>query len=129
MLPRYGSAGALVGPIEDLLGFDRALLDGALLDDAARAELWRGQPALGYMALGQWSFELALAGCEAPVHVVERRGHIGAYQVRNLLLPASGLAVVAFTVAAGFEFGEPWTGQGASYALLSALACAPPAGD
>lgn len=125
ILPRFGAAGALVGPLEDMLAFDRALLDGKLLGEAARAQLWASDPALGYMALGQWMFEAPLAGCDSPLRIVERRGAIGKYQVRNMILPDRDivLALVTDRPEPGFSFGEIWTGSGTMHDVLSQAAC------
>ncbi|GLI96898.1 hypothetical protein Sbs19_07160 [Sphingobium sp. BS19] len=122
-LPRYGSAGALAGTARDMLAFDRALLNGKLLPAKARDTLWAGDPALGYMALGQWVFSVPVKGCKAPVRIVERRGGIGDFQVRNLILPDLGLFVIAFTNRETFDFGEIWTGKGFSHDLLQQVAC------
>jgi CubicO group peptidase (beta-lactamase class C family) len=124
---RYGAAGALEGTAVDLITLDRALLSGALLSNAARADLWKGDPALGSMALGQWSFAAPLAGCAGPQAIVERRGSIGRFAVRNLILPAQGLSIVLFTNRGDPEgdggFGEIWQGKGRSYAIASAAVC------
>ena len=125
ILPRYGAAGGMVGPLEDMVRFDRALLDGRLLSPASRDLLWRGDGALGFMALGQWVFDAPLAGCDGPVTIVERRGAIGKYQVRNIILPASGV-IIAMATDRGedtFDFGEIWTGSGLTHDMLSAVAC------
>ncbi len=119
----YGAAGALVGPLDDLLLFDRALMDGILLDDDALARMWNGDPALGNMALGQWAFAAPLAGCENPVRIIERRGAIGKYQMRNIILPDRGIAVAIATDQPDYEFGEVWTGNGTLHDLLATLAC------
>lgn len=125
VLPRYASAGALVGPLEDMVRFDRALLAGRLIDAESRARLWQGDPALGYMALGQWAFDAPLRGCDAPVRIVERRGAIGKYQIRNFILPAKDIVIAMATdrSEAEFGFGEIWTGSGPSHDVLSAVAC------
>jgi len=128
-LARYGAAGGLVGTAEDVLAFDAALLDGRLLSARALAELWRGDPALGYQALGQWSFAAPLKGCAGPVRVVERRGGIGRFQMRNVVLPETGAALVLLTTGGGegggdFDFGEVWQGRGAAHDALAAAACA-----
>lgn len=122
-IARYGSSAALVGPILDMLLFDRALLDGELLGDQARAELWDGDPALGYMALGQWVFDAPISGCDGTVRIVERRGGIGKYQIRNIILPDQNIVLALVTGEAGFEFGEIWTGVGPMHDVLSAIAC------
>lgn len=122
-LARYGASGGLVGSLRDLLRFDEALTDGRLLDDAARSELWQGHPELGFMALGQWSFETTLAGCDQPVRIIERRGAIGAYQTRNFIIPEHRLALALATEQPQFDFGEIWTGSGFTFDLLSAVVC------
>jgi D-alanyl-D-alanine carboxypeptidase len=124
ILARFGAAGGMVGTAEDLLAFDRALLRGTLLTDAARRTMWAGDGRLGSMALGQWSFAAPLAGCAAPVQIVERRGQIGRFQARNILLPQLGAAVVLLTNRGEQEFGEIWQGRGLSYDVLAAVACA-----
>lgn len=122
-IARYGSSAALVGPLEDMVRFDSALLSGKLLSDASRATLWESDPALGYMALGQWVFEAPLEGCDTPVKMVERRGNIGKYQVRNIIMPDRDIAMALVTDQEDFDFGEIWSGSGAMYKALSAAAC------
>ena len=122
-LSAYGAAGGLYGEPDDIIAIDNALMRGELLGSAALAEMWRGDPALGYMALGQWVFEVPLKGCDAPVKIVERRGDIGAVQVRNFILPGKRLAVVAFSQEKPFDFGEVWQGSGFAHDLLAAAAC------
>lgn len=119
----YGASGALSGTARELLIFDRALMSNKLVSKASTAAMWTGDPKLGYAALGAWSFPAKLEGCAAPVALVERRGAIGALQVRNVLAPEQGRAVIVFTEKEGFEFGEIWQGQGALYELLSAALC------
>ena len=122
-IARYGTSAALVGPLADMLRFDRALMAGRLIGPKARAAMWQGDPQLGYMALGQWVFEAPLAGCDAPVRIVERRGAIGKYQVRNIILPQRDMALALATADGEFDFGEIWTGSGALHDALAALAC------
>ena len=119
----FGAAAGLYGTAQDLWKFDRALMNGKLLPEAARTTMWDGQPELGFIALGQWSFGAELKGCPMPVRIVERRGAIGGVQVRNFILPDSDIVVIAFTNRDDFEFGEIWQGKGFSYDLLSAAAC------
>jgi hypothetical protein len=70
-----------------------------------------------------WSFPAKLAGCAQPVQLVERRGHIGGIQVRNILIPVRGMAVIAFANSPGTEFGEVWQAKGLTHDLLSAALC------
>ena len=122
-IARYGASAALVGPLEEMLRFDRALLNGELLGEEARDVLWNGDPSLGYMALGQWVFTAPLKGCDTPVRVVERRGAIGKYQVRNIILPDRDFVVALATDRAEFDFGEIWSGTGVMHDALAAAAC------
>lgn len=128
IIANFGAAGALVGTAADLATFDRALLADTLLTARSRETLWRGDPKLGYMALGQWSFTAPLPGCATPVRIVERRGAIGRFSVRNVILPDLGLSVVLLTnrgeAAEGpGSFGEVWQGKGITHTVLSAAAC------
>jgi len=123
-MARFGGAGGIEGTAADLATFDRALLAGSLLSGAARAEMWRGDPALGGMALGQWAFAAPLKGCAAPVRLIERRGAIGRFAVRNVIAPDLGLSMVLFTNRGDDGFGEIWQGRGLTHDLLSAGACA-----
>ncbi len=120
----FGASAGLYGTAQDLLEFDRALMGGELLPEAQRAEMWDGQPNLGFIALGQWAFGAELKGCPFPVRIIERRGAIGGVQVRNFMLPDNRVVVVAFTNRNDFDFGEIWQGKGFSFDLLSAAACA-----
>ncbi|MFN5127643.1 MAG: serine hydrolase domain-containing protein [Sphingomonadaceae bacterium] len=120
----FGAAGAVYGSVSDLLQFDIYLTTGQLLPQSAMTELWNGRPELGFLALGQWSFEAALNGCNKPVRIVERRGSIGGVQVRNFIVPEQEIAVALFTDQAEFDFGEIWQSKGFSYDMLSLAACA-----
>lgn len=80
------------------------------------------------MALGVWGFSAPLRGCGAgAVALVERRGEIGGIEVRNLIAPALGRALVVFADRSDLDFGELWQGKGLSYTLASAAFCPPAA--
>ena len=122
-----GAAAALIGSAIDLARFDRGLMTGRLLPPAALSTAWAGDAAMGYMALGVWSFPARLKGCAASVELVERRGDFGGTQVRNVIAPALGRAVIVFTNKADLDFGEIWQGKGLTHDLLSAAFCPPSA--
>jgi hypothetical protein len=118
-----GAGGALVGTPRDLLALDRALMNHRLVTPASSATMWQGNPKLGYAALGAWSFPARLRGCDGSVALVERRGHFAGIQVRNIIAPDLGRAIVAFTNNGSYDFGEIWRGSGPSYELASAAFC------
>jgi D-alanyl-D-alanine carboxypeptidase len=122
-LAAYGAAGAMMGSPRDLLTLDRALMGEGLLSAEMKRQFWKGEPKLGYAALGVWSFPAPLKGCKDPVDLIERRGEIGGVQVRNIIAPQMKKAIVVFVNRADWTFGEIWQGSGFSHDLLSAALC------
>lgn len=120
---RYGAAGGLAGTGADLLAIDRGLLAGTLMSPRALAIMWKGDPALGYIALGQWVFDAPLRGCASYVRIVERRGNIGRYQVRNIILPDLDRIIIMFSDDPRLDFGEIWAGRGLTHDVLAATVC------
>ncbi len=118
----YGPSGDLYGGVEAMLSFDQALMDGRLISDAARAEMWKAGPETGYGGLSVWVYQVALPGC-VKTTVIERQGAIGGVQVRNFLMPELNAALVIWTDDGALDLGETWTGQGLSVDLLAAVAC------
>ncbi|WP_396595025.1 serine hydrolase domain-containing protein [Brevundimonas sp. R86498] len=119
----WGPAGGLYGTTEALLRIDAALMEGALISPASRAEMWNGDPAAGFAALGVWSYSPDLGACIGQTRLVERYGEIGGVQVRNFLLPDLGLALVVQSSDGVTAFGEVWQGEGLSIDLIRAAAC------
>jgi CubicO group peptidase (beta-lactamase class C family) len=122
-LATFGAAGAMIGSPRDLLALDRTLMGDSLISAEMKREFWKGEPKLGYAALGVWSFPAPLKGCNEPVDLIERRGEIGGVQVRNIIAPKMRKAIVVFVNRADWEFGEIWQGSGFSHDLLSAALC------
>lgn len=123
VIPAYGASGALGGTLMDVLFFNwgqmRAYKDGV----PSLKPMWESDPDLGYMALGQWVFEVQPPGCAAPVKVAERKGEIGQYRLSNIMLPDLGRAMVFATTDPAFEFGEIWQGEGFMAEAVGMLAC------
>ena len=119
----FGAAGALTGSANELAIFDRALMTGRLLSSATRTLAWSGDPKLGYQALGVWAYPARLKGCTSSVQIVERRGDVDGTQVRNVIAPELGRAVIIFTNDAAVDFGEVWQGKGLMHDILAAALC------
>jgi len=98
-------------------------MTGLYLGAEATKTAWMGEPKLGYVALGVWSYPAPLKGCEGAVRLIERRGEIGGVEVRNLIAPDKKLALIVFADQSGLDFGEIWQGKGLTYALASAAFC------
>jgi CubicO group peptidase (beta-lactamase class C family) len=124
-LASFGAAGGLTGTARAVFRFDRSLMTGRLLNPARRAELWTPEGGRSYQALGAWVFPGRLAGCAAPVRIVQRDGEIGGVQTRNYIMPDADMVVVVFTNRSSDDFpiGEIWQGKGFAFDLLSAAVC------
>jgi D-alanyl-D-alanine carboxypeptidase len=120
----YGPAGGLYGTVADMLTLDQALMDGRLVSPTSRAAMFEADPASNFSGLSVWVYPVALPRCAGEtVTLVERRGAISGVQVRNLMLVERNTALVAWTDQARTDFGEPWSGEGLTVDLLSALVC------
>lgn len=120
----YGAAGALAGAPGELLKFNAALRDGRLLKPESFATLTASRAEENYVALGAWSFESPLKGCDAPVRLIERRGDIDAVEMRSIIAPDFKRSVVVFSNYDGADFGEIWMQKGLAFELVSAAFCA-----
>lgn len=107
-LASWGAAGGLVGTVQSLFAFDRALMTGILLSPAKLSELWKPEGNGSYQALGQWIFPGQLRGCAAAKRIVQRDGEIFGVQARNFILPDDDLVIIFFTnrSADDFAIGE-----------------------
>lgn len=127
VLPNYEAAGALGGGLSDIVFENWSMMQGyeeAIERGGAKADFWKGDPELGYMALGHWVFTVQPEQCDAPVVVSQRKGEIGRYQLENIMLPELKRSMVFATAKAGaFEFGEIWAQQGFLYEAVGTLAC------
>ena len=122
---RLGAAGALYGSSDDLLRFDRALIDDTLVSAATASVMREGNPKLGYIALGALAYTAKLKHCDAPIALVEREGEIGGVRAVNVIAPAQQAAVIAFSNTARTDWGLVWQGSGLLYDLLDAALCTP----
>ncbi|MDJ0642285.1 MAG: serine hydrolase [Erythrobacter sp.] len=126
VLPGYGASGALGGTLQDMIFFNWNVMYKYGQPDDPMVEMWKGDPALGFMSLGQWVFETQPQGCDAPVVVAERKGEIGQYRMHNIMLPELKRSMVLATVDPKFEFGEIWAGEGFMAKAVAMLACGVP---
>lgn len=118
-----GASAGAYGTIGDLWRFDRALMDGKLLPAAQRDAMWTASIKNGFLNAYQWTYPAPLKGCAKPVKIVERQGLVGGIELRNWILPESGRALILFSRKRPTDIGDPWTGKGFAFDLLSAVAC------
>lgn len=122
-LELYEASGGLVGTVDDLFRFDRALISDNLLKPETRDLMWRSEPAFGYAALGQWVYEAGLAGCAKPVRLVERRGAISGVKVLNIIAPDAQSIIIIFVNRENFDWGAIWSMKGFAYDVLNEVLC------
>lgn len=120
-----GASAGAYGTIEDLWRFDRALLTGRLLSSLQREAMWHSERSSGFYAFQQWVYPASLAGCKEPVRVVERQGLVAGIEHRNFLMPETGRVLILFARKKPADYGDPWTGKGLAFDLLSTVACRP----
>ena len=119
----WGAAAGVYGTTRDLLAIESALMQGRLMSEASRAEMWTGDPAAGFAALSVWSYQPDLKSCLGKTRLIERYGEVGGVQVRTFMLPDKGVSVAVYSNDGATTFGEIWQGQGLSIDILRAAAC------
>ncbi len=73
-LENFWAAGSMFSTTRDLLKFSDALKTNKLLSEKAKAQLFKSEPSLGYVALGCWTFNTPFI--KGRPKVLERRGGI-----------------------------------------------------
>lgn len=119
-LQNFGPAGALLTTADDLARFANGLLDDRLLNRATRAELFRGNAQLGYVALGCWSYAFSDETLDAPVDVVERQGEAPGYRASLILVPSRHAVLILLTNTDTLDF-QTWNPASANHRLLTGL--------
>lgn len=114
----FGAAGALLGSVDDLARWGGALLHHRVVDAPATATMFRGDPALGYEALGSWSYELEVG--TQKVAIVERQGEIQGMRLLLLLLPKHDVVIAIAANTERAELFDLWQKRGLPYELIAA---------
>lgn len=118
----YGAAGALLGSVEDVLRWDRALLDDSVIDPAATERTFAAVPDLQGQTLGgSWSYTLQLPGRSVPLRVIERQGEIGGTRLLNLIFPDDDAAIVLIASGGTAGFFSTYSREGLGYEAIAAL--------
>lgn len=113
----YGAAGGLIGTVDDVLTFDRALMAGRLLSPARLKDLTTADPKLYGEALSVWSYDLDV-GCGRKARVWERQGDIGGTRLVNLMVPAEKTVVVIASNTARDDLFDTYSRKGLGYTYL-----------
>lgn len=119
-LQNFGPAGALISTVDDLSRLAAALLEDRLLTRATRAELFRGDIRLGYVALGVWSYPFSDDSLPQPVDVVERQGEAAGYRASLILLPQRNAWLVLLSNTDQLDF-MTWNPASTTHRVLAGL--------
>ncbi|MFK7957090.1 MAG: serine hydrolase domain-containing protein [Lysobacterales bacterium] len=104
----YGAAGSMYSNTEDLLRYDQALHQNLLLTADSRAELFKGYPELGYVAMGHWAYNYPFLPSQP--YLVERRGGIRGFHAVWVRFEEEQKTLIVLSNADTFNpdsFGEP----------------------
>ena len=118
-LAAFGAAGGLAGTADDLLRFDRALLEDRLFPRALRDLMFASDPALGYVAMSVWAYPREVG--DRTVTLVERQGWIGGHRALNALVPDEDLVLIVLANTDAADLSRTYTDESFSYALLAAV--------
>ncbi len=121
-LATYGASGGLLGTIDDLFKWDRALLTGAVLSPAMTATFFHANPDLGFVGPGSWIYDLKPVSEATPVRLVERQGEFGGWRLLNLIAPDRGWSIIIFANTNRADIQQTYAKRGLGFALLQGLA-------
>ena len=120
-LATYGASGGLLGTIDDLYKWDRALLTGTILTPDMTASLFRPNPALGFVGLGSWIYDLTPVKGAPPVRLIERQGEIGGWRLLNIIAPERGWSVIIFGNTTQADIQQTYANRGLGFEILKRL--------
>ncbi len=120
-LRTYGAAGGLLGTMDDLYRWDRALLDGTVLTPALLTTMFTPDRSLGFVGLGSWVYNLTPVKGGPSVRLVERQGGIGGWLATNIIAPERGWSVIVFTNTTAADIHQTYANRGLVFALVKRL--------
>lgn len=120
-LRTYGAAGGLLGTVDDLYRWDRALLDGRVLAPALLATMFTPERSLGFVGLGSWVYNLTPVKGGPSVRLAERQGGIGGWLETNIIAPDRGWSVIVFTNTTAADIHQTYSNHGLAFALVKKL--------
>jgi len=125
-LRTYGAAAGLLGTIDDLYRWNRALLDGRVLAPALLATMFTPERSLGFVGLGSWVYNLTPVKGGPSVRLAERQGGIGGWLETNIIAPDRGWSVIVFTNTTAADIHQTYSNHGLAFALVKQLLAAMP---
>ena len=120
-LRTYGAAAGLLGSIDDLYRWNRALLDGRTLAPALLATMFTPERSLGFVGLGSWVYNLTPVKGGPSVRLAERQGGIGGWLETNIIAPDRGWSVIVFTNTTAADIHQTYSNHGLAFALVKRL--------
>lgn len=118
-IQNFGAAGAMYSNGEDLLTWNKALLENKILSKKTRDEMFTPSPKLGFVGLGSWSYNLKFANGKTS-RIVERQGYINGFCALNILIPDENIAAVFLSNIETQTLFQTYTTKGLSYDVLNA---------
>lgn len=123
-IENFGAAGAMYSTVNDLLRWDRALVQGTLLDANAAESMWESTAENGHAAFFQWTYPLEVVEGRAS-RVIERNGEIAAFRAVNLIDLTSRTYAVVLSNHDSLSQSQAWTKQGMGFELLREASTSP----
>jgi CubicO group peptidase (beta-lactamase class C family) len=120
-IENFGAAGAMYSTAEDMLAWDRALIDNKLLSKKLTDEMFMPSPKLGFVGLGSWSYQLKFANGKTS-RIVERQGYINGFCALNILIPDENIAAIFLSNTETQTLFQTYAAKGLSYDVLNAAA-------
>lgn len=119
-IENYGSAGAMYSTLDDMLLWDKALIENKLLSKKNTEIMFKASPRLGFVALGSWVYNIKLSNGKS-YKLVERQGGIGGFSSLNIISEEEKLSVIFLGNVGTQTLFRTYAKQGLSYQILETV--------
>lgn len=119
-IANYGSAGAMYSTLDDMLLWNKGILENKLLSKANTELMFMASPKLGFVALGSWVYNLKLSNGKS-YKLIERQGGIGGFSSLNIISNYEKLSVIFLGNGGTDTLFRTYAKQGLSYKMLEVV--------